>query len=232
MVLAILGAIALIVHVWHLGHFGSSLALLKDHLNDIRWVYGQHPFFVLLAWCLVAILMYTLAIPGAGVLDMGAGAVFGLVPGLAVMLVAGTVGSISAFLAGRYLFRDWAERRFGDRSERVRTGFERHGNLYLLSLRFIPFMPHFVLNFGVALTRMRLRDFVWMTFIGNIPITWALVNAGTAIVKIQSLDDVMTPKTITALFGLGAIPLLAVIFWVILGRFNRSPESPSSQTNQ
>jgi uncharacterized membrane protein YdjX (TVP38/TMEM64 family) len=214
-------AFAILIHFWHLGHYQFSLTLLKDHVADLRVYYHDKPLLTVVGWFLISVILYTFAIPGAGMLDMGAGAVFGVGPGLVLMLASGVVGSMSAFLAGRYLFRDWAEKRLADRAERLREGFEQHGNLYLLSLRMIPFMPHFVLNFGVAFTRMTLKNFLWVTLIGNLPLTWALVNAGTALANITSLDDVMTPKTILALCSLGAMPLLALAAWVVLKRWGK-----------
>ncbi|MDR3606408.1 MAG: VTT domain-containing protein [Oligoflexia bacterium] len=186
----------------------------------MRGFYHVHPVLAPLICGALEVVLLTLAVPGAGVVDIAAGAVLGFWPAFLVVWISSVIGSVTAFMAGRYFLRNWVEERLGDKAQQAREGFERHGGLYLLSLRFIPFLPHFLLNFGVALTHMKLRDFAWATAIGILPAVWALVNAGTAIARIHSLDDVMTFQTMLALCGLGVLPILALASSALLKRFD------------
>jgi uncharacterized membrane protein YdjX (TVP38/TMEM64 family) len=211
-VVTAIGAVLVFFHYWHFWHSGGLLAWLRAHLVELRGLYQVHPVLMLLGCCLADVFLYTFAIPGAWILTLGAGAVFGVVLGVAVITVGNTLGSLSAFLAGRHLFQGWAEARFGRRLRRIRDGFERHGPLYLLSLRLVPLIPHFVINFSVALTHIRTRDFIWATCLGSLPATWAFVNAGTAAGRVQSVGDIINTRMILSLLMLAVLPLLGLLW--------------------
>lgn len=149
-----------------------------------------------------------LSLPFGAVLTLLGGALFGRGAGFGLALSAATVGATLACSSARFLVRDWAEVRFGNRLTALQNGFARDGTYYLLSLRLAPVVPFFLTNLGMGLTRMPLRTFAWVSLLGMAPGTFAYVNAGTALGRLRSLRDVLTLELWAAFLFLALLPWL------------------------
>jgi uncharacterized membrane protein YdjX (TVP38/TMEM64 family) len=149
-----------------------------------------------------------LSLPVALVLSLVGGALFGRWVGVAVVSVASTCGASLAFLGSRYLFRGWVRRRFGDRLGVIDRGIERDGAWYLLTLRMAPYVPFFLINLGLGLTPMRLVTFALVSWLGMLPATFVIVNAGTALAGLEKPSDALSPTFVGSLALLGLLPLL------------------------
>jgi uncharacterized membrane protein YdjX (TVP38/TMEM64 family) len=150
-----------------------------------------------------------LSLPGAAVMTLAAGAIFGLWWGLVLASFASSVGATVAFLIARSVLRDWVQSRFGAYLEPINRGFEADGNFYLFSLRMVPVFPFFIINLLMGLTPMRAVPFYLVSQVGMAPATAVFVFAGTQLAAVTSLGDVLSPGLILALSLVGLFPLLA-----------------------
>jgi pyruvate/2-oxoglutarate dehydrogenase complex dihydrolipoamide dehydrogenase (E3) component/uncharacterized membrane protein YdjX (TVP38/TMEM64 family) len=150
-----------------------------------------------------------LSVPGAAILTLAGGAIFGLWFGLILVSLASVTGAVLAFLGSRYLLRGWVERRFGKRIEAINRGIEKDGAFYLLSLRLNPVVPFFLLNLAMGLTRMNVLKFAAVSQIGMLPATFVYVNAGTQLARIERTSDILSPTLIGSLLLLSLFPLIA-----------------------
>ncbi len=153
-----------------------------------------------------------LSLPGAALMTLAAGAVFGLVWGTVLVSFASTLGATLAFLAARFVLRDWVQGRFGARLRGLNEGVAKEGAFYLFTLRLIPAVPFFVINLAMALTPMRTWTFYWVSQLGMLAGTVAYVLAGTQLAAIQSPAGILSPGLIGALVLLGLFPLAAKRF--------------------
>jgi uncharacterized membrane protein YdjX (TVP38/TMEM64 family) len=185
---------------------------LLQHLVETRPVFCAAGFFLL---CVVAT---AACFPAAPVLGITAGALFGLWPGLLLVLVASTIGSTIAFLDSRYLLRDWVKRRFARRIAPIDRGMERHGALYLLMLRFNPIVPYWLVNLAMGVTAIGLKTYVALTPAGLMPATFLYVNAGTQLATIDSARDVLSPGVLLALLLLSLFPLIVRVTGALVAR--------------
>ena len=151
--------------------------------------------------------MAAFSLPGAGVLTLAGGAIFGLFTGFVTVSFASSIGALLAFLAARFLFRDAIKKRFADQLAPIEKGLAKDGAFYLLSLRLVPLFPYVVVNLLMGLTNIPARTFYGFSQLGMIPGTLAFVYAGTQLAKIQSLKDVLSPGLITAFVILGLLPI-------------------------
>jgi len=126
-----------------------------------------------------------------------------------IVSFASSIGATAAFLASRFLFRDYVQRRFRDRLRAINRGIERDGAFYLLALRLVPYVPFFVINLAMGVTPIRTKTFYLVSQLGMLPATIVYVNAGTQLAKIESLRDLASPEIITALVLLSIFPLIA-----------------------
>jgi uncharacterized membrane protein YdjX (TVP38/TMEM64 family) len=150
----------------------------------------------------------SLSLPSSFALSLLAGALFGIVRGLALVSVAATLGACVAFLTTRYLFREAAEKRLGGRMARINAAVERDGAWYLLALRLTPVIPYFLINAAMGLTSMRLSTFAIVSWLGMLPVGLIIVNAGKNLGKIHSSADVFTFGVLGSLLLLAVVPLL------------------------
>jgi len=154
------------------------------------------------------IVMAALSIPGALVMTLIAGALFGLVAGTIIVSFASTIGATLAFLFARFLFRDFVEQRFSATANRIATGIRKDGPYYLFTLRLVPIFPFFVVNLAMALTRLKAWTFAWVSQAGMLAGTIVYVNAGTQISRVDSVADITSPQLIGSFVLLGVFPLL------------------------
>ncbi|MCB0340514.1 MAG: TVP38/TMEM64 family protein [Bdellovibrionales bacterium] len=158
-----------------------TLEALQSNITSLKSRIAEAPLISTSAYFLLYLVVCTLSIPGASVLTLAAGAVFGFWWGLLLVSFASTIGATLSFLVSRFIIGDWIQTRFRDRVAKINRGVEKDGKRYLLSLRLIPVFPFFVINVVMGLTKMPIRTFYWVSQLGMIPGTAVYVYAGTEI---------------------------------------------------
>lgn len=186
-----------------------SLEMLKDGRDDLLQAYQRQPLLVIGIYSAVYVVMAALSFPGAAVMTLAGGAIFGVWVGVPVVLISATIGATLAFWMARYLLRDIVQRRFGDRLEAINKGLERDGAFYLFSLRLAPVFPFFLINLLMGLTAMRTGTYFRVSLAGMFAGTAVYVNAGTQLAAITQLSDVMSPEMIVSFTLLALFPWLA-----------------------
>jgi uncharacterized membrane protein YdjX (TVP38/TMEM64 family) len=192
--------------------WGSLLA----HRDQLKAYVDEHWWSSLLAYFLIYVAVTGLSLPGAVIMSLAGGALFGRWWGTAVTSFASTAGATGAFLLSRYLLRDFVQRRWGQRLEAINRGVERDGPYYLLSLRLVPAFPFFLINLAMGLTRMRVWTYWWVSQLGMLPGTFLYINAGTQLGELNSPKDVLSPALLASFALLAVFPLLvrrAVRWW-------------------
>jgi pyruvate/2-oxoglutarate dehydrogenase complex dihydrolipoamide dehydrogenase (E3) component/uncharacterized membrane protein YdjX (TVP38/TMEM64 family) len=167
------------------------------------------PLTAALAFFAVYVAMAALSIPGATVLTLAAGALFGLGWGTLIVSFASSIGATLAFLVARWLLHDWVQARFADRLKALNAGIAKDGAFYLFTLRLVPVLPFFVVNLAMGLTPIRPRTFYWVSQLGMLAATVVYVNAGTQLANITSLSGIVSPGVLGSLVLLGLFPLAA-----------------------
>ena len=185
-----------------LDYFKSQQAAIDDYSR-------ANPGTTVAIYAAVYILVTALSLPGAAVMTLAGGAIFGLLWGTIIVSFASTIGATLAFLAARFLLRDTVQRRFGESMKSINAGVRRDGALYLFMLRLVPAFPFFVINLVMALTPIRTLTFFFVSQIGMLAGTVVFVNAGTQLAKIDSLGGILSPELIGAFVLLGVFPLIA-----------------------
>src|SRR5216117_313610 len=150
-----------------------------------------------------------LSVPGAAILSLAVGAIFGLLWGTLIVSFASSIGATLAFLSSRFLFRELVRSRFGDRLRAIDAGLDKEGAFYLFALRLVPAFPFVLVNLLMGLTPIRTRTFYWVSQIGMLPATLVYVNAGTQLAAVESLSGILSPALIGSLALLGLFPLAA-----------------------
>ena len=209
--IAVIGVVVALVvaFLWFdLGRY-LSLDYLKAQQAGIDAFYRQHPLAVLAAYFLAYVAITGLSLPGAAIMTLAGGAVFGLLWGTVVVSFASTLGATIAFVVSRYILRNGIQRRYGDRLKTINAGVERDGGFYLFTVRLVPAFPFFVVNLVMGLTPMRTLTFAWVSQLGMLPGTIVYVNAGTQLGRIESLQGILSPTLIGSFVLLGIFPLLA-----------------------
>ena len=186
-----------------------SLSYIKASQEKFQELATEHPLFVIASYMIIYILVTSLSLPGAAVLTLLGGALFGLWIGTLAVSFASTIGATLAFFVSRFVLRDWVQKKLGDKIVTVNEGVEREGAFYLFTLRLIPIFPFWAINLVMGLTRMPLRTFYWVSQIGMLAGTLVYVNAGKELAKITSLSDILSPSLILSFALLGILPLTA-----------------------
>lgn len=186
-----------------------SLARLQSLLADARAYAAAHPWTAILGFAAIYIGATTLSIPGATILTLFAGALFGLRTGSVVVAVSATLGASLAMLSARYLFRDTVRGKFGERLKTIDAGIEREGGFYLFALRLAPVFPFFVINLAMGLTGIRTLTYLWVSLLGMLPGTIVYVNAGRELGRLQSVSDILSLPLFIAFTALALLPLIA-----------------------
>ena len=186
-----------------------NLRTLKEQQAAIQAFQAAQPLLSIVIYFLVYVVATALSLPGAALLTLAGGAVFGLLWGTVIVSFASTVGATLAFLMSRFLLRDWVERRFGQRLTAIDQGVRREGAFYLFTLRLVPVFPFFLINLLFGLTGMKARTFYWVSQIGMLAGTVVYVNAGTQLGKLESLSGILSPALLGSFALLGIFPLIA-----------------------
>ncbi|HEX8402308.1 MAG TPA: FAD-dependent oxidoreductase [Allosphingosinicella sp.] len=186
-----------------------TLDRLKASQAELAALVERRPALAIGGFFLVYVAVTALSLPGAAILTLAAGAIFGLLLGTLIASFASTIGASLAFLSSRYLLRDWVRARFGARVEAIDRGIARDGAFYLLSLRVIPAFPFFLINLAMGLTAIRLPTFALVSQAGMLLGTIVFVNAGTQLARIDSAGDILSAALLGSFVLLGLFPLLA-----------------------
>lgn len=186
-----------------------ELEVLKAQQGAIEGFRDRNPMASLALYFVLYVVVTALSIPGAALLTLAGGALFGLLWGTVVVSFASTLGATAAFLIARFLLRDWVGQRFGQRLAAIDEGIKREGAFYLFTLRLVPVFPFFLVNLLLGLTAMRTRTFFWVSQIGMLPGTVVYVNAGTQLARIDSLGGILSPALLGSFAILGVFPLIA-----------------------
>ena len=184
-----------------------TLDYIKESQEHFRRLYENNRLSVLGTYMAIYIVVTALSLPGAAIMTLAGGALFGLTVGTVAVSFASTICATFACIVSRYLLRDWVQDKFGERLATINEGIEKEGALYLFTLRLIPVFPFFVINLLMGLTRMRLITFFWVSQLGMLAGTIVFVNAGKELAKIDSLQGILSPGLIISFVILGLFPI-------------------------
>ncbi len=207
-IIALLAALVAAFKVFGLGQY-LTLAYIKESQARFAELYAGNRVAVIALYMAIYILVTSLSLPGAAVMTLAGGALFGLVVGTIVVSFASTIGATLACFVSRFVLRDWVQGRFGDRLRAVNEGIAREGAFYLFTMRLIPAIPFWLINLVMGLTKMRLSTFYWVSQVGMLAGTLVYVNAGKELARIESLSGILSPRLIASFVVLGVFPLAA-----------------------
>lgn len=186
-----------------------SLDFLQAQLGSIHAYYAENTLLSWAIFLLVYIGVVALSIPGATIMTLAAGAIFGFTAGLVLVSFASAIGATLAFLVARFLFRETVQRRFGAQLKTVNDGIDKDGAFYLFTLRLIPVFPFFLINVVMGLTPLRTLTFYWVSQLGMLAGTAVYINAGTQVAQLESTGDILSANLLLAFALLGLLPWLA-----------------------
>ncbi len=203
--------IALALCAWFFFDLGSFLQLgeVQARIDDLRQWHAKHPLLAGLIYFALYVIVTGLSVPGAAVLTLAGGALFGFWYALLLVSFASTIGATLAFLVSRVLLRDWVQQRFARQLRAVNEGFRRDGPFYLFSLRLVPLFPFFLINLLMGLLPISARRFYWVSQLGMLPGTAVYVNAGTQLGQLESTAGILSPALLGSFVLLALFPLLA-----------------------
>jgi uncharacterized membrane protein YdjX (TVP38/TMEM64 family) len=184
-----------------------TLSYLKESQAYFAGLYVDHQVLVIIVYMVIYIVVTALSLPGAAVLTLAGGGLFGFVVGLVVVSFASSIGATLACLVSRFLLREWVQNKFGDKLHSINKGVDEEGAFYLFSLRLVPIFPFFVINLVMGLTSMRLVTFYWVSQLGMLAGTMVYVNAGKELAKIESVAGILSPGLIISFVILGLFPI-------------------------
>ncbi len=194
--------------IFDLGRY-FNLEYLKEQQAAMDAYYEAEPLTTGITFFLLYVIITGLSLPGAAILTLAAGAIFGLLWGTVIVSFASTIGATLAFLFSRYLFKEAIQGRFADKLTAINRGMAEEGAFYLFTLRLVPIFPFFMINLVMGLTPIRVLTFFLVSQVGMLAGTIVYVNAGTQIAKIEQLRDIASPELILSFALLGIFPLLA-----------------------
>ena len=211
-VVALLFATAIVVFfVFDLKTY-LSLDALKANRDNLLVFTQDHYVSAVALFILVYIIQTSFSLPGATIMTLAGGFLFGSLWGPLYVNIGATTGATLAFLAARYLFHQWVERKFGDRLSPIQEGFAKNAFSYLLTLRLIPFFPFFLVNLLSGLTRVKVRTYVVATAVGIIPGSVVYAFAGRQLGTINARSELVSPRLLLAFSLLGLLMLIPVIY--------------------
>jgi len=209
--LAVLALIAAAIAAWFYLDLGSYLQFdtLKQRVGELRAWYADNPALAGLLYFVMYVAVTALSVPGAAVMTLAGGALFGFWYALLLVSFASSIGATLAFLVSRLLLRDWVQGKFGRQLRAFNAGFAKDGAFYLFSLRLVPIFPFFVINLLMGLLPIRTWRYYWVSQLGMFPATAAYVNAGTRLGELDSAAGIISPALLLSFVLLAMLPLLA-----------------------
>jgi len=214
--------------VFDLGQY-LSLESLKSNRDQLRAFYEANAAVMIAAFIGVYIVTVALSLPGATILTLCAGAIFGSVTGALVVNVGATLGATLAFLVARFLLRDWVEKKFGEKLKPFNDGFSKNAINYMLFLRLVPLFPFFLINLVSGLTQIRLPVYFFGTMFGILPGTFVYANAGSNLASINQLSDIASFEVLGAFALLGLFALIPTVYKFIKSKKNPPPETHGAE---
>lgn len=186
-----------------------TLDYLKQSRENFQQAYQTHRFAFLAGYFALYVAVTALSLPGALIMTLAGGALFGFWTGLVVVSFASSVGATLACVVARFLLGNYVQSKFKDKLAKINQGIERDGAFYLFSLRLVPIFPFFVINLVMGLTPIKLFTFYWVSQLGMLPGTAVYVNAGKQLGQIDSLGSIVSPSLLLSFALLGVFPLAA-----------------------
>ena len=186
-----------------------SLVNLKNELDAFKEYYSQNKVMTMAIYMTIYILVTALSLPGAVVMTLAGGALFGLFYGTLLVSFASAIGATLAFLVSRYMFKDWVQHKFSSKLSAINKGIDKEGGFYLFTLRLVPLFPFFVINLVMGLTTIRTFVFYIVSQVGMFPGTIVFINAGTQLAKIESPSQILSLNIILSFALLGIFPIIA-----------------------
>ncbi len=206
-ILLALFVVVTLFFVYDLGQF-LTLDYVKEQQQSIDAYYVDNRIVTLIGFFLLYVLITGASLPGAAVLTLAAGGIFGLFTGVLLVSFASTLGASIAFLVSRYLFRESVQSRFGGSLQSINNGIDKDGAFYLFALRLVPAFPFFVINLVMGLTRLRLWTFFWVSQVGMLAGTVVYVNAGTQLAQIESASGIFSTEIVLSFVLLALLPFI------------------------
>lgn len=212
--------LVVVVAAWFVFDLHQYFSFVYIQSQQAIWAqaFSDNPYWVAGVFFAAYVLVTALSLPGAAVMTLASGALFGVLWGTVLSSFASTMGASLAFLLARFVGRDWVQKRFADQLKTINAGVKKEGGFYLFSLRLIPAFPFFLINIVMALTPIKLRQFYWISQLGMLAGTFVYVNAGTQLSQLESMEGIFSPMLILSFVALGLLPLVAKKFLNILRR--------------
>ena len=189
-----------------------SFEWLKDNQRLLEIFYQSNPLTVMVCFVSLFLFIGLFLLPGATLLSVFSGAVFGLPLGPLLVSVGSTLGALLAFYVARYILKKWVEERFGERLHPIQEGLCKNDIHYMLFLRLVPIAPFFLVNIAMGASQISWKVFMAGTLLGKLPAIWIYANAGSNLANLRSLADVNSPRIIVALTLLCLLTLIPVIY--------------------
>ena len=208
LVVAVIAALVAAFFAWDLAQY-LRLEYFKQQQAAIDAYYRASPLQSAAIYFFVYVAVTALSLPGAAIMTLAGGAIFGLLWGTVIVSFASSLGATLAFLASRLVLRDWVQQGFGANLRAINAGIEKEGGFYLFTLRLVPAFPFFVINLLMGLTPLRTWTFYWVSQLGMFAGTVVYVNAGTELARLESLRGILSPGLLGAFVLLGVFPLIA-----------------------
>jgi len=209
--LILLGIVAAAIGAFFYFDLSQWLTLdqLKNQQVALEDYRSSHPVLVASMYVTAYIIIAALSLPGATIMTLTGGAIFGVFWGTLFANISATIGATLAFLIARFVLGDWIQTKFGERIDSINKGIEQDGAFYLFSLRLVPLFPFFIINVVMGLTKLKTLTFFWVSSIGMIAGAAVYANAGTQLAKLDSLSGIASPALLISFVLLGLFPLLA-----------------------
>ena len=189
-----------------------SLENLKINRDRLDILYEEKSVSFVLVFIGVYFLVVALSLPGATILTLAAGAIFGATSGTFVVNIGATLGATVAFIFARLVFREWVENKFRSKIKSINEGFSRNSISYILFLRLVPLFPFFIVNLVSGVTQVRLSVYFFGTMIGIMPGSFIYANAGSNLARIETISDITSPGVLGALVLLGLFSLIPIFY--------------------
>lgn len=186
-----------------------TLSYLKAQHQSLLEQYQTYPITFVITFALIYILITAASLPGAALLTLFSGSIFGLLKGTIIVSFSSTIGATCAFLIARWLFRDYFQNKFSNKLTIINKGIQKEGSFYLFALRLVPIFPFFLINIAMGLTSIKTMSFYIVSQIAMLPGTIAFVNAGKELGKVDSISSVFSPQLLISLAILGILPILS-----------------------
>ncbi len=209
--LLLLVMVALLITLFFVFDLGAffNLAYFKAQQDAILAFQAANPWQMVVIFFVIYVVMAALSLPGAVIMTLVAGALFGLLWGVVIVSFASSIGATLAFLVSRFLLRDVVQTRFAGKLKAINQGVERDGVFYLFTLRLVPLFPFFLINLLMGLTPLKTRDFYWVSQLGMLAGTVVYVNAGTQLAQLDSVGSILSPALLASFVLLGIFPWVA-----------------------